>query len=272
MGAVPIYFEKMCGAGNDFVVIDNRKRGISAERLKNLARRICDRKRGIGADGLLLLENSARADFKMRIFNPDGSEPNMCGNGARCIAFYAKKNNVARDKMVFETKAGLISAEVNGKTVKLRLRDPVDIRLNLRLKIGEKIFTVTHINTGVPHAVLFVNNPDSVNVKELGAKIRCHRVFSPAGTNVNFVKVNGRRAISIRTYERGVEDETLACGTGSTASALISSLIKGASSPVNVRTRGGEMLKIHFARDGEKFHNVCLEGEVKEVFEGKIIL
>ncbi|MBI3991398.1 MAG: diaminopimelate epimerase [Candidatus Omnitrophica bacterium] len=261
-----IAFVKMCGAGNDFVVIDNRN--VKVPRLKRFAQEVCDRKRGVGADGLLLLEKSNRADFKMRIFNPDGSEPDMCGNGARCIAFYANRNRAASDKMTFETRAGLISAGVKGKNVKLKLNGPLKPALDIKLNIDGKTLIVSRINTGVPHAVVFVNNLTSVNVKGLGKKIRYHKRFSPAGTNVNFVKVSGKHSISIRTYERGVEDETLACGTGSTASALISSLVKGVISPVNVNTYGGDILKIYFEKSGEGFKNVFLEGKVKEVFEG----
>ncbi|MCX5716224.1 MAG: diaminopimelate epimerase, partial [Candidatus Omnitrophica bacterium] len=155
---------------------------------------------GAGADGLLVLERSKKANFKMRIFNPDGTEPNMCGNGARCVAlFYASCNK----KVKFETRAGIIEAEVKGDNVRIRLTDPKELWANIDLNIGSQFYKVHYVNTGVPHTVFFVGNVDTINVKEVGKNIRHHKQFQPEGTNANFVQVINPRAIKIRTYERG---------------------------------------------------------------------
>jgi len=264
-----IRFAKMSGAGNDFVVIDNRQKVLPPAAAK-MAIRWCQPKTGIGADGLLLLEKSAKADFKMRVFNPDGSEAEMCGNGARCIAYFAYLKKIAPANIVFDTRAGLISAQVKGTEVKLRMIDPQGLKDNLKISLGGKSRELFFINTGVPHAIMFVNNIDQVPVFEWGRIIRQHRLFKPAGTNVNFVSKIDQHTIAIRTYERGVENETLACGTGSVAAALISAVAGKVYSPVRVCTRGGEVLKIYFNHCGGKFSEVYLEGKVRIVFEGEV--
>jgi diaminopimelate epimerase len=264
-----IKFAKLSGAGNDFVVIDNRQKIVSSAAAK-MAVRLCQPKTGVGADGLILLERSVKADFKMRIFNPDGSEAEMCGNGARCIARFAYLKRIAPAKMVFETIAGLISAQVKGNVVKLRLSDPHGLKDNLEIRLDGQFQKVLFMNTGVPHAIIFVNNIGKVPVFEWGRIIRHHRFFKPAGTNVNFVSKIDKHTIAIRTYERGVENETLACGTGSVAAALCSAIDKNVFSPVQVHTRGGEVLKIYFDYRGGKFSEVYLEGEVRIVFEGEV--
>ncbi len=264
-----IRFTKMNGAGNDFVVIDNRQKVLPPAAAK-MAIRLCQPKTGVGADGLILLEKSAKADFKMRIFNPDGSEAEMCGNGARCIARFAYLKKIARANMVFETMAGLISAQVKGTKVKLHMIDPHGLKDNLKINIGGKSRKLVFINTGVPHTIMFVNNIGKVPVFDWGRIIRHHRYFKPAGTNVNFVSKIDRQTIAIRTYERGVENETLACGTGSVAAALISAVAGKVSSPVRVFTRGGEVLKVYFNYSDSEFSEVYLQGEVKIVFEGEV--
>ncbi len=260
-----VKFAKMTAGGNDFVVIDNR--GGHVRSRKNLARQLCERRISIGADGLLLIEKSSKNAFKMRIFNPDGSEAEMCGNGARCIARFALEKKIARDEMVFETSSGEVEALVGKKMVRLKMSEPTDIRLSIKLKIGGKEYTVHYVITGVPHTVLFVMDLDKADVHRLGRKIRRHRQFQPEGTNVDFVKVHNKNSISIRTYERGVEDETLSCGTGAAASAIVSALLEKTKSPVMVRTRGGSTLKIRSAGK-----NIYLEGEAKPVYEGKVRL
>lgn len=262
-------FAKLSGAGNDFVVIDNRRRVFTSS-LAVLAVKICKRKTGIGADGVLVLEKSTKQDFKMRVFNPDGSEAEMCGNGARCLARYAYLKRIAPANMIFETKAGIISAQVREAKVKLRMSEPHSFRERLSIKVGAKTFAVSFVNTGVPHAVVFVKDLAKAEVGRWGRAIRYHEFFKPAGANVNFVAERDRHTISLRTYERGVEDETLSCGTGSVAATLISAKEGKVISPVEVVTSGGEILKVYFSYCDGKFGDVYLEGEVKYVFEGVV--
>ncbi|NQT90090.1 MAG: diaminopimelate epimerase [Candidatus Omnitrophica bacterium] len=259
-------FSKMVATGNDFVVIDNRLNRLS--RVPDLARRLCDRKLGIGADGLLLVEKSKMADFKMRILNPDGSEPEMCGNGSRCIALFAREKGVVRSSsMSIETKAGLLKAKVKGSLVSIKMTDPTDIKPGLNIEIGRDAYQLHFINTGVPHAVFFVRNLEMFDVDKIGSAIRYHKAFRPDGTNADFIKVKSKGSIWMRTYERGVEAETLACGTGAVASAIIAGIINGFGSPVKVYTKGG-LLNIYFKKNKGVFRDVLLEGEAKEVFAG----
>ena len=263
-----IDFTKAVGSGNDFVIIDNRKK-ICYGNLSRLAREICDRKNSIGADGMLLLEDSKKGDFKMRIFNPDGSEVDMCGNGARCIAEFAYKKRIAGKKMKIDTRAGILEAEVMDNSVRLKMSNPGQIRLRFNLDIGGMEYEVNYINTGVPHVVRFEEDVDRVDVRKFGAIIRYHKEFSPSGTNANFVEVVSGHKIRVRTYERGVEDETLACGTGATASAIIASMLKGVKPPVEVITKGQEVLRIYFKIDKVEVKDVYLEGGARLVYEGR---
>lgn len=264
-----IPFVKYNATGNDFVVIDNRKHIIPEKQIKSFTQSICQLKFGIGADGVLLLEKSKNADFKMRIINADGSEPEMCGNGSRAMAHFAYLLKLIKKNTCFETLAGTINAEVKPKNiVKVKLIEPSGLRLNLKLKYRNKIITMHFINTSVPHVVVFVNNIEREHVFEIGRYIRYHRLFQPKGTNVNFVQIVNNQHIKVRTYERGVENETLACGTGSTASAIISSFIHSIKSPVKVTTCGKDILKIYFDRYDDYIENVYLEGQVIPVFSG----
>jgi diaminopimelate epimerase len=253
-------FTKMVGSGNDFIIIEGKPSGNLAKLVKTL----CDRKFGVGADGVLLLDKCKSADLSMRIFNADGSEPEMCGNGARCAAFFYGKA-----KARLQTVAGIINTEVYGNRVKIQLTAPKDIKLNIPLLENGRLFKVNFINTGVPHVVIFVNGIDALNVKHIGCSIRNYREFSPRGTNVNFVEERGGDLIRIRTYERGVEDETLACGTGSTAAALIFALKSNLNNLVKVQTQSGEILKIYFQKQNGGFSDVWLEGMVKIVYKGE---
>ncbi len=264
-------FTKMVGAGNDFVVIDNRS-AILKKNPKEAARRVSDRKNSVGADGLLLLEKSKKADIRMRIFNPDGSQAEMCGNGVRCIAKFASDHKITKPKLSIETLAGKIEAEVRGNIVKAKLANPRALNLSLNLQINGRHESWCFIDTGVPHAVKLVDSLDSVDVNETGQQIRTHAYFKPRGTNVDFVSVRPGNAIGIRTYERGVEDETLSCGTGSTAGALVAAALKNLKSPVLVHTQSGEDLKVYFSRKGIQFYDVYLEGPVKKSFEGRVSL
>jgi len=270
-----ISFTKMESGGNDFIIIDNRKKMLP-QALSKLAVNLCRRRSSIGADGLILLEKAEKADYRMRIFNPDGSEPEMCGNGARCLARFAFIKGIASAEAVIETRAGNVKAQVKRKKVKVRLSNPSDIDLNFKISLKPRISQkVNFINTGVPHAVVFVPALSKVDVKNLGRAIRYHKRFAPSGANVDFITLQGKNSLYIRTYERGVEDETLACGTGAVASALISGLQGKVSSPVEVHTRGGEVLKVEYIIEKdrkriEKFKGVWLEGEVRVVYEGEL--
>src|ERR1700757_4691614 len=262
-------FTKMNGAGNDFILFDNRTGDIDLD--SNQIAHLCDRHRGIGADGILLLEKpSNRADFRMRYFNADGGEAEMCGNGARCFARFANKIGGRKSKISFETPAGVISAELKGNLVTLRMTEPTDLQLNVDLTMATEKKTVHFINSGVPHVVIPVAKIDDAEVRHEGAAVRYHKMFSPTGTNVNFIEKRGPNKIAIRTYERGVEDETLACGTGIVASALIFAASDKSSSPITVLARGGDELQVGFERVDGGFRNVTLTGPAEFVFEGTI--
>ncbi len=262
-------FTKMNGAGNDFVLIDNRAGEIDLDRSQ--IARLCDRHRGIGADGILLLEKASNnADFRMRYFNADGGEAEMCGNGARCFARFAKKVAGAPEKVSFETPAGVISAALAGDLVTLQMTEPTDLRLNVKLPMADENNTVHFINSGVPHVVIPVSQIDDVDVPRTGSAIRHHEMFSPKGANVNFIEKHGSNKIAIRTYERGVEDETLACGTGIVASALIFAITENADGPITVISRGGDELQVGFQKTNNHFRSVTLTGPAEFVFEGAI--
>ena len=265
-----VLFTKMSGTGNDFIVVDNRKGAVSAG--PSAAKKWCDRKHSIGGDGLLLLEKSKKADFRMRILNSDGSEAEMCGNGIRCIAKFAEAKKIAGKKHRIETLAGIIDADVKGDVVKARMIEPRDLKLGISIDLGGQAMPLNFVNTGVPHTVTIVEELEKIDVPATGRAIRTHRHFAPRGTNANFIKFDGPNSIRIRTYERGVEDETLACGTGSTAGALVAAAVKNLKSPVSVTTEGGGKLKIYFKRDGDRFHDVYLEGSIQKCFEGSVTL
>jgi diaminopimelate epimerase len=269
-----LQFTKMNGAGNDFVLLDNRDGaiGLSAAQV----RRLCHRQRGIGADGVLLLVpcGSGRADWAWQFFNSDGSEADMCGNGARCFARYLHRRlGAAGDSSYsFETGAGVIHGRVTGKRVAVTLTEPKNLALNQTVDVHGQRMTIHSLDTGVPHAVLFVPDADAAMVAELGPAIRHHPHFAPRGTNVNFVQVRGPSTIRVRTYERGVEGETLACGTGVTAAALIASVVHRQPAPVRVQVQGGDTLEVGFTAEGSRFSEVTLTGPAEFVFEGRIEL
>jgi diaminopimelate epimerase len=261
----PISFTKMNGCGNDFIIIDNRS-GMAPDDLPAFSRRVCRRKLSVGADGLILIETDTAHDFKWQFFNADGSRAEMCGNGARCAARFAFLNGIAGSHMIFGTDAGAIEAEVIGDEARIKMTDPFDLVCDtvLQLKDGDQV--VCQINTGVPHAVIETGDLEQAPVVAQGREIRYHAHFAPAGTNVNFVALHQTGAIGVRTYERGVEDETLACGTGCVASALVTAVRKGWESPIAVTTRSGGVLTIHFERAGQAFRSVYLEGDARIVY------
>ena len=265
-----VRFSKLSGAGNDFVIIDNRG-SIIPEDSTDFINKVCARRVSVGADGVLLVENSHVADFRMRYFNSDGGEVETCGNGARCIARFAHDEKIApSNKMTFETRAGIYSAEVMPDSVKLRVGEAVDMRLNFPLVLSDGEHTVSFVNSGVPHVVFFVDDLDNMDVVTPGSETRYHGDFKPAGTNANFVKMRNSHALDIRTYERGVEDETLACGTGCIASAISAAALGKATSPVTAHTRGGYILKIYFTLNEEGASDVFLEGDARIICKGHL--
>ncbi len=261
---VELEFFKMSASGNDFIIIDNRDGKIDKnfKDLKEFIVKICRRHHSVGADGLIFIEGSKKYDFRWRFFNADGSEAEMCGNGGRCAARFAFMKGIAKEKMVFETIAGLIKAEVEGSTIKLQLTPPVDLKLDYPIGLENKEIFINSVNTGVPHAVLLVDDIDRIPVEELGRLIRYHKAFGEKGTNVDFVQVIDKDNVKIRTYERGVEGETYACGTGSVASGIILKEKALVGSPVHMWTKGGEVLKI-YTNDA-----VYLEGNTRIIYTG----
>ncbi len=236
-------FWKMHGAGNDFILADDRALAFPVQDSARIVR-LCDRRRGIGSDGLLLIQPSATADFRMRFFNPDGSEADLCGNGARCIARLAHEIGAAPADMRIETAAGTVRAEILPAGVRLHLPPPKDERLNLSIERNRASLPLHFVNSGVPHAVCLVDDLAAVDVAGLGAFIRRHALFAPAGTNADFIQIADPDALRIRTYERGVEAETLACGTGIVAAAWIAIKLGLVRAPVRVTTVGGDVLEV----------------------------
>ena len=263
-------FWKMSGSGNDFILVDNRRGAVPAGEGPALARRLCARGFSVGADGLILLERSREADFAWRFYNADGSEAAMCGNGGRCAARFAFLRKIAPARMRFLTGAGPIRAEVRGDRVKLELPPPSGYRERVPVDIADRPVEAGFVVVGVPHAVLHAESLESVPVAEWGRPLRHHAAFGPAGANVNFFRVEGPRALRVRTYERGVEGETHACGTGSVATSLVAAAAGLVASPVTVTTSGGEKLKVHFRRRGDRFTEVFLEGGADVVYEGRM--
>jgi len=266
-----IRFTKMSGSGNDFIIIDNRVPVIRNEEKRDLVRKICQRRTSIGADGVIFVENSDTADFKWDFYNDDGSSAEMCGNGGRCVARYAFENKIAPQDLSFETLAGIITAEVRGVNVKIKLTPPHDYRADVEVNMDGDTLTVDSINTGVPHAILYSDNIEGIDIVRLGRGIRHHETFAPRGTNVDFVQKKDDHTLRIRTYERGVEGETLACGTGVVASVLTSVRRNHVQAPVSVETKGGDILKVHFEMKNGSFGDVYLEGPARKSFEGTLI-
>ena len=265
-----VRFTKMNGAGNDFVLVDNQRGEIKLH--PDQIVRICHRQRGVGADGLMLLVpgREGKADWAWDFYNSDGSSAEMCGNGARCFARYIQKKTGANGRTSFETIAGVITATFESDRVRVNLTDPKDLRLNEKIDLSTGQTAVHSLNTGVPHAVIFVPDADKAMVQNIGPEARFHKHFAPRGTNVNFVQVLGPGQIRVRTYERGVEGETLACGTGVTASAIIAAKLHAFKSPVIVKVQGGDTLEVSFREENGAFNGVHLTGPADFVFDGEI--
>ena len=267
-----IPFTKMAGAGNDFMLMENRA-GVN---YKKLAVQACDRSTGVGADGIIVLDKSRTSDYRMRIFNADGSEAEMCGNGVRCLAAYIVKNRKPRKKLFsIETLAGEILGEATGEIANVRLSSPKDYRADISINVNGRKMNVSYIDTGVPHVIIFVADLDKIDVSEVGRLIRYHDAFKPRGANANFVEVVDDGLVNVRTYERGVEDETKACGTGSVASAIVSYLKANPDvqnrkkARMKVRTTGGDILQVTFDIVNRVPENVWLKGSARFVAKGE---
>ena len=265
-----IHFYKMQGCGNDFVFIDNREYQLPVEFMEVWARRLCRRKLGVGADGLIFLEDTPpgrEGDYIWHFYNADGSRGEMCGNGSRCAAWLAVELGLAGTEHVLGTDAGLIHARVDyqGHRVRVELTHPRDLILHTPLRVGETTYDVHTVNTGVPHAVVLAADISGVDVEREGAALRRHPHFGLAGTNVNFAQVDSRGTVHVRTFERGVEGETLACGTGATAVVCVTHALGLTESKVDVTTSGGEVLGIELC-NGAAF----LSGAAVEVFTGTL--
>lgn len=265
-------FAKMSGAGNDFIVVDDRE-GLVAEDAGELAKQLCRRRVSVGADGLILVVKSATNDFRMRYFNADGSEADMCGNGGRCVARFAHERGIAGETMRFESRSGTHQATILDENhVKLVMTEPRAMMLATALHLGGETYEVHRINTGVPHAVIEVEGLDDYPVVEIGRAIRGHSDFGPEGTNVDFAAVEDEHTVRLRTYERGVEDETLACGTGAVATAVTLAGSGRVKPPVTVMTRGGEPLDIGFYMSDLGFCDVTLSGDARVIYWAELDL
>ena len=267
----PIPITKMSGAGNDFIVIDHRSGFIPEPYQPQFTQLVCRHSFSVGADGLILIEDSPSEDFRWRFYNKDGSVAEMCGNGARCAARFAWRRGIAGRKMRFSTVAGVIEAELVGEQehVRIGMTDPFDYRESILIPLGDSEKEVFFINTGVPHAVVFVES-DNAPVETWGRTLRYHEEFEPAGTNANFVKILEDGELLVRTYERGVEAETMACGTGVVAAAIVAARQGLAESPVDVTTTGGEQLVVQFALRGSSVADVHLQGPARIIYEAEL--
>ena len=263
----------MSGGGNDFVIIDVREKSL--DDIRGFVAKICRRGISVGADGVILVERSSKADYAWHYYNADGGEASMCGNGLRCVARFAYLNKIAPAKHTIETSVGIMYGEVLPNataTAKVQLINPTDLRLHLPIPIDGIIHEGHFVNTGVPHVVYFVEKDalNTIDLIKLGRATRYHSLFAPAGTNANFVHVVDAHSIKIRTYERGVEDETLACGTGSTAAAVIATALQKTVSPLRIETRSGTVLGVDFKHDGSTFTDVHLEGDARLIYKGEL--
>ncbi|MBW1694548.1 MAG: diaminopimelate epimerase [Deltaproteobacteria bacterium] len=263
-------FYKMSGSGNDFIIIDNRNKVVKDADLAKFIASVCRRKMSVGADGFILVENSDDVDFEWRFYNSDGSVAEMCGNGARCTARFAYENKIAGTQMSFKTQVGIIHAQINDERVKITMPDPTDFKRDDGLKLKDGSLPISSIHTGVPHEVIVVDDIENAAGVELGREIRFHQTFAPAGTNVNFIRPMEDNVVAMRTYERGVEDETLACGTGAVASAIVMADKSNVKSPVSILTRSGERLSIYYTEQKGVYSNIYLEGDARIIYEAQL--
>jgi len=278
-----LHFTKMSGAGNDFILIDKNQNNFLPFG-KKLIMSICDRRNGVGADGLISVTKSDKYDFSMRYFNADGSTGTLCGNGARCAIKFAEVNGFTKNGNVkFLSNGKKYSGEVLKRDiVKFYFHGPKDFKRDFHLKVNSFDINASYINTGSPHVVIFIEDIkikskrifkrlDDVPVFDLGKKIRHSKYFQPKGTNVNFVQLKGNK-LFIRTYERGVENETLACGTGAVATAIVSNFERNLEPPVVLITKGKDKLIVDFNLLNKRYKGLSLTGPAKIIFDGEISL
>lgn len=279
-----ISFAKMSGAGNDFILIykDSFPDLVLSEKL---VQNLCNRHNGIGADGIITISGSNDYAFVMEYFNADGSTGSLCGNGARCALTYASKVFRLQNEVIFLSNGTKYRGEILDNNVRFYFNEPKELKQNFKVKAANQLISVDYINTGSPHVIIHIDeilkdpamltsrylDLNDIPVYTLGREIRYLPEFSPEGTNVNFVNVVGGK-LYIRTYERGVEDETLACGTGSAASAVISFLRKELNPPVKLMTHGGDELIVDFKFEDETIKGLSLKGPVKTTFTGEFLL
>jgi len=262
-------FFKMSGGGNDFILVDNRSTQVRSEAIPDLVRRISVRALSVGADGVIFLEPSRVADFRTTFFNPDG-QPTFCGNGGRCASRLAYLMGMVGPRMRVETTKMVHDATVEGERVQFSMPPALRLRTGLKLRVDDQVLDAASIDTGVPHAVVFKEAPHSASITELGRKIRSHPELGQEGANANFVMVVDEHTLAIRTYERGVEGETLSCGTGCVAAALVTASLGMTRSPVACWTRSGVTLSVHFRGGAGAFTHIVLEGDARLIYQGNL--
>jgi diaminopimelate epimerase len=262
-------FFKMSAGGNDFILVDNRSAQVRNEAIPDLVRRISVRALSVGADGVIFLEPSRVADFRAAFFNPDG-QPTFCGNGGRCASRLGYLMGIVGPRMRMETAKMVHDATVEGERVQFAMPPALRLRTGLKLRVDDQVLDAASIDTGVPHAVVFKEAPHTMSITELGRKVRSHMELGPEGANANFVMVVDEHTLAIRTYERGVEDETLSCGTGCVAGALVTASLGMTRSPVACWTRSGVTLSVHFRGAAGAFTHIVLEGDARLIYQGNL--
>jgi diaminopimelate epimerase len=261
-------FSKLSASGNDFVLIDNRK-GIFNETAGKLAKRVCARRYSVGADGLILVQNSETASIRVRYFNPDGSEFDTCGNGGRSAVRFAFLSGICDRKMTVETNVGILDAEVIGDAVKLKFLGPSEVRLHQKLHLNGKEMIGHYVKLGDPHFVLAPDEFPTDSIVPLAREIRYHQALAPTGANVHFIQILSRQKLRIRTYEKGVEDETLACGSGCISASIATFLQKQTDPPITFEPYSGIPVKVHFQPGGD-FQDLYLEGDARLIYRGEL--
>ena len=262
-----IPFWKMHGASNDFILVDDRDRSFPIHDHAWLAK-ISSRRTGVGCEGIILIQPSTTSDFRMRFFNPDGNEVEMCGNGARCVARLAHDIGIASNRMAFDTASGLIHAETEGDNILIQMTEPHSWKFDQPITFGGQVYTRHFVDSGVPHVVIPVDDLEAIDVQAFGATVRYHEDYAAHGANANFVQVTGPSSLRVRTYERGVENETLACGTGIVACALIGGRMGWVDPPIWVTPASGDVIEINYDLTDEGATNVTMRGPTELVFEG----
>lgn len=265
-----LHFSKYTACGNDFVLIDNRTK-MFPKADKQLISKLCHPQHGIGADGVILLDDCSDADLHMHVYNADGSEPEMCGNGVRCLVNFAKDLGINKPQYSIQTKHKCVTATYVGDKISVDMGLPQDLNWHIPVNIDDNTLNVHHLDTGVPHLVWFCDSPDSVDLAVLGPQLRYHNLFAPRGANVNVASINPTGEIYNRSYERGLERETLACGTGCVAVALAAAKLYDCPSPITVQTRGGP-LEISFSWRQGALVDVVMTGTSSLIYSGQITI